>query len=116
RDYTNAGRTDIGYGPGRWPRKRAICTTNPKNSSRLATNLRQDTDNGLICLILPPSRGLRRSTPRPMMLRLAAIADGLGPHRETCDSAAQERIQRRCRQMHAKHADGPVRLTHRGPR
>ena len=23
---------------------------------------------------------------------------------------------RRCKQMHAKHADGPVRLTHRGPR
>ena len=43
-----------------------------------------------------------------MMLRLAANADGLGPHRETCDTATQKRIQRRCKQMHAKHPARPI--------
>jgi hypothetical protein len=53
-----------------------------------------------------------------MMLRLAAIADGLGPHRETCDTAAQERIQRRYKRLNScfamlptdagRHIEGPA--------
>jgi len=62
----------------------------PQKSSRFAAKLRHDTDKGLISLILPSSHCLRRWTPRPRSLRLTAIADGRGPHRETCYSAAQE--------------------------
>src|SRR6185437_8371072 len=88
-----------------------------EESSRPATNFRLDTENELSSLADPQSHCLWRSTPRPMMPRVAVITDGLGQYRETCHTATQARNQRRCRKaMHAEHANGPVRMANRASR